>query len=174
MLRAGGSSASLPPFPGSPSSCLESSAQQPLHLTSGPALLCTVPGSTPFCRQETEAHCLGHLLRVTELVNGVVARFPKSMLFLSTPSGSSTVPTCDIPLSQVPEAMVPALQKGTSMGGGGCVVSEGSSHLSSASLGVSVPPGWEEKGKCWMWIYLPKEMSGRSRNSHLQTCFSPS
>lgn len=157
MLRAGGSSASLPPFPGSPSSCLESSAQQPLHLTSGPALLCTVPGSTPFCRQETEAHCLGHLLRVTELVNGVVARFPKSMLFLSTPSGSSTVPTCDIPLSQVPKAMVPALQKGTSMGGGG-VLSLREAHTSALPpWGSQCPQDGKRRGNAGCgFIYLKR------------------
>lgn len=33
------------------------------------------------------------------------------------------------------------------------------------SLEVSVPPGWEEKGTCWLWIYLPKEMSGRAKLS---------
>lgn len=44
-------------------------------------------------------------------------------------------------------------------------VGSGARTSALGSLQVSVPPGWKEKGKCWMWRYLPKEMSRRAKLS---------
>ena len=92
------------------------------------------------------------------------------------PPGPSIAPTHDVPIFLVLEAddqglcTVPSPQKVADGDCGRGLVLRGESlreaHTSAlGSLEVSVPPGWEEKGKCWLWIYLPKEMSGRAKLS---------
>lgn len=78
---------------------------------------------------------------------------------VSAPSGAQQCPRAWKRVARHSEWLMQTLLRGalseaSSQGSGACPSAPG-------SLEVAVPPGWEERGKWWLWIYLPTEMSGR-------------